>query len=353
MITRSVPTKEIEISSAITRDIFNYDREPVIVDLNVTQELKDINQEVIFFKNILNNFDRFLARKEILSNSKSFVIYNQVNTETSFYKRDISFDKKKYDRFNEMSIEIQKNFPTTPSIKMIFENKIYLIFFNNKSIWENLLNKYKVSVVIPAYNEEKTIEDVVFSAMESELVHEVISVNDGSIDNTHKKLSGITDYKFKYIKLEENRGKGYAVAQGVKNAKGNIILMIDADLSNLKPYHIDFLVTPLFLNSLNVRATLGIRGLPSTFAIATKLTGERAYYKEDFIELLPEIEKTRYGIETILNYNVPLRNTAIVNLCEIKHPKKYDKGLTKSKMLKEYIDVISEIIYTRAKSTFK
>ncbi len=95
----------------------------------------------------------------------------------------------------------------------------------------------KLSIIIPAYNEEKRLPDTfekVFRFFKKEGVDfEIIAVNDGSTDKT-KKI--IQDYqtRFRQIRLVDdikNRGKGHAVKQGVKQATGDLILFTDADLS--------------------------------------------------------------------------------------------------------------------------
>ena len=70
----------------------------------------------------------------------------------------------------------------------------------------------KTSAIICVYNEEKTIEDVIISVSESEMVDEIIVVNDGSTDDTEKIIKKINkSLNIKDIHFKENKGKGYAV----------------------------------------------------------------------------------------------------------------------------------------------
>ncbi len=87
----------------------------------------------------------------------------------------------------------------------------------------------KVSVVVPAYNVEKTIEDTIQGLLSQDYPkkrYEIVVVDDGSTDNSKKIVK-----KFKRIKLFEQKHKGPAAARnlGVKYSKGNIILFTDAD----------------------------------------------------------------------------------------------------------------------------
>lgn len=93
-----------------------------------------------------------------------------------------------------------------------------------------------LSVVMPAYNEEKHIEDNLLKASEiiSKFVknYEIIAVNDGSSDNTKLMMAKASekDSNIKYISYDTNHGKGYAITSGVKLAQGEYIAFLDSDL---------------------------------------------------------------------------------------------------------------------------
>tara|TARA_B100001996_G_scaffold255543_1_gene198580 strand:- start:353 stop:1042 length:690 start_codon:yes stop_codon:yes gene_type:complete len=98
----------------------------------------------------------------------------------------------------------------------------------------------KISVIIPTFNEENTIIELlrrVKKQSDEGLNLEVIVVDDGSTDNSKKLLTENPDLYNKVILLNKNLGKGGAVREGLLNATGEYILFQDADLEyNPKDY---------------------------------------------------------------------------------------------------------------------
>lgn len=88
----------------------------------------------------------------------------------------------------------------------------------------------KVSVIIPSYNEEKTLKKIIDKVLKQENISEVIVVDDGSKDNSWKILKSIKNPKVKAFKHDKNQGKGAAIVTGINNAKFDYVLIQDADL---------------------------------------------------------------------------------------------------------------------------
>jgi glycosyltransferase involved in cell wall biosynthesis len=90
----------------------------------------------------------------------------------------------------------------------------------------------KLSILIPAYNEENTIlkclERVKKIKLPKKIEKEIIVINDGSGDKTEQILLGIKNIRL--VSYKNNRGKGYAIRQGLKYVSGDYVIIQDADL---------------------------------------------------------------------------------------------------------------------------
>ena len=94
-------------------------------------------------------------------------------------------------------------------------------------------NQIKVSIIIPVYNEEKTIIDILKKVNHQKInsiLMEIIVINDGSKDCSLELLKNNPKLYTKLINLEKNKGKGGAVREGLKSAIGDYILFQDADM---------------------------------------------------------------------------------------------------------------------------
>lgn len=95
-----------------------------------------------------------------------------------------------------------------------------------------------LSIVIPAYNEESNVEalykEIVSALAPLKKKYEIIFVDDGSRDKTFAILEKISkkDSNLKIIKFRRNYGQSAAMLAGFKNAEGNIVITLDADLQN-------------------------------------------------------------------------------------------------------------------------
>ena len=207
-----------------------------------------------------------------------------------------------------------------------------------------------ISIIIPAYNEEKWISTTVSSILKSGFPCEVIVVNDGSTDTTSETLAKFGD-PVKVISHKTNRGKGLALVSGIREATGVIIVFCDAHLLGLNYYHLLSLVLPLVLGLAKASLGKGItEELSVTSAIAPSLilTGQRAYFREDLIPLLNEIESLGYGVETFLYNRFSHDKTFGLLLPGLTHLLKKTTS-SPTDATREYLREVSEILETLAR----
>ncbi len=91
-------------------------------------------------------------------------------------------------------------------------------------------DKYKLSIVIPVYNEVGTISEVIKRVLATNFDKEIIIVDDCSTDGTREILKGINDNNVKVFFHEKNYGKGAALRTGFNHVTGDIVIIQDADL---------------------------------------------------------------------------------------------------------------------------
>ncbi len=92
-----------------------------------------------------------------------------------------------------------------------------------------------LSIIVPVYNEEKRLSGGIAKILRfidtQAFTSELIVVNDGSTDKTMRLLKKFKHPSLRLISYEKNRGKGYAIREGMLNAQGELRLFIDVDLS--------------------------------------------------------------------------------------------------------------------------
>jgi len=89
----------------------------------------------------------------------------------------------------------------------------------------------KKTVIIPAYNEKDTIDEIIKRVQETNIIDEILIVDDGSTDGTREILKNYQDKNgIRVVLHDKNSGKGASVRTGIKEATGDLLIIQDADL---------------------------------------------------------------------------------------------------------------------------
>lgn len=164
----------------------------------------------------------------------------------------------------------------------------------------------KISVIIPAFNEESNIEVVIRTAQKSEYVEEVIVVDNLSTDKT-EEVSLKAGAKVVKCNIQ---GKGYAMEKGVEVSKNDIIVFLDADIPCYSEDVVHILAKPIIENDIDfVKSTFNREGgrvtelvakpmlkllFPELQYISQPLSGMIAGKREIFEKLIFEKD---YGVD--------------------------------------------------------
>lgn len=204
-----------------------------------------------------------------------------------------------------------------------------------------------VSAIIPAYNEEKTIGNVLRTVKIISLINDIIVVSDGSTDDTANIARNYGAY---VVELQENVGKGGAIKAGLEVCNSDIILLLDADLIGLNTSHVFDLLLPVINDEEDMTVGLFKKGRVVTDIaqkIAPNLSGQRAL-KKYILEEVPDIDLVRYGIEVALTKYVSNKDYRVkeIYLQDITHLTKEEKmGLLHgfSSRMKMYWDIVKAL----------
>ena len=141
----------------------------------------------------------------------------------------------------------------------------------------------KLSVLIPVYNEEKTIKKCVERVLVAKILNmnlEVIISDNNSTDNTKEILKSIKDPRIKLLFKENNEGKGANIKNALNHATGDVVLFQDADLE-YSPENFKNLLRPFFENEAEV-----VFGTRLSRAKTTRITGFPNYIANKIITFL-------------------------------------------------------------------
>ncbi|MFM0731652.1 glycosyltransferase [Paraburkholderia sediminicola] len=185
----------------------------------------------------------------------------------------------------------------------------------------------RISCVICAYNEAPRIGAVLAVACIHPLLDEIIVVDDGSTDGTAEIVEGFASAQL--IRCAENQGKSAAMAVGIAAAKGEWLMLLDADLKGLTATDIGALALPVLQGSAHVSLSLRQNSLLAFRAIGLDfVSGERVVKKTLLSEVLQDVHGLpRFGIEVFMNHRIIARHLpiAVTHWPHVKQARKTEK----------------------------
>lgn len=110
---------------------------------------------------------------------------------------------------------------------------------------------YILSVVIPVYNEERTVRELIHRVRVVELPLEIVVVDDGSTDGTVEILKSLESKVDKIVYHDRNQGKGAAIRTGIEHVTGDMVIIQDADLE-YDPMEYPNLIAPILEGKADV-----------------------------------------------------------------------------------------------------
>ena len=206
----------------------------------------------------------------------------------------------------------------------------------------------KLSIIIPVYNEVKTLEEILKRIKnQTHLDKEIILIDDCSTDGSRELIENKLKLQIDKILLnEKNFGKGYSVRQGIKAAEGDIILIQDADLE-YSPSDYDKLINPIlntnadvvywsrFIGSDEKRVlffwhTIGNKFLTLLSNIFTNLNltdMENCFkvFRSDIVKNI-RLNENRFGFEPEITAKVAKLNLRIFEVGVKYYGRKYNEG---------------------------
>ena len=183
-----------------------------------------------------------------------------------------------------------------------------------------------IAAILPVLNEELNVSGVLDVLHASNILDEIILVDDGSSDNTFEILNraAAVDPRIQVIRHPQNRGKGQAIFSGWAATTAPILLLLDADLKDLTPEHIQNLLAPVIEHRADMTLGLFQGGHFSTdlsHRLTPFLTGQRGL-RAELLRYISLEAAGGYGFEIALTVSASQLNyrTHVVALKGVWHP---------------------------------
>jgi glycosyltransferase involved in cell wall biosynthesis len=159
----------------------------------------------------------------------------------------------------------------------------------------------RVAAIVPAYNEQETLADVLSALKATAAIDELLVVSDGSTDETVAIARAL---QVRAIHLRRNAGKAMAMAIGVAHTEAPVLVFVDGDILNLSAYLLDRLIEPVIAGRSDMNIGVRNRGWLINAVhrhTGPLLSGIRCLRREVFLAV-PEDYLKGYTVETALNW---------------------------------------------------
>ncbi|ASV76480.1 Glycosyl transferase, family 2 [Thermogutta terrifontis] len=225
-------------------------------------------------------------------------------------------------------------------------------------LWQSLGKRFgvyevpshiKLSVVVPVYNEENTIDEILQRICQVPVTKEIIVIDDGSTDNTAAKLKQWEERgDVRILRHARNQGKGAALRTGFAHVTGDIVVIQDADLEYDPAEHLR-LIQPIvegvadvvygsrfisegphrvlyFWHYVANRAITTLSNMFTDLNLTDVETCHKAFRREVIEAIRPTLKENRFGIEIELTAKVARRGYRIYETGVSYYGRTYQQG---------------------------
>lgn len=209
-----------------------------------------------------------------------------------------------------------------------------------------------ISVIIPVYNEERTISHIIEIFRTWGKAFEIIIVNDGSTDHTLGALSQFGK-TITVISYKTNRGKGYAMRQGILKSTGDILFFFDGDVVGVTHRDLDALLRPIVQKKADMVLGAARFWSVGSFEPFNDVTGLRVVLRKNIINVVDSLTHIGYGVELFLNDLHKDKRVVTVKLSHVYILRKWEKQTAPDAIhsfVIESRDLLSQFIIQQATS---
>lgn len=168
--------------------------------------------------------------------------------------------------------------------------------------------------LIPAFNEEATVGEVVRVCRAAPSVSRVLVVSDGSTDHTAQEAR---KQGAQVIELPQNQGKDKALQAGIEADYADYLVLVDADLIGLQPRHVEALIEPIRMKKADTTVGVFTKGRLMTDwaqSLTPFLNGQRVVSRTVWIEAISPALGVGFGVETVLERYIRQKGLNVVRV---------------------------------------